>query len=210
MKNIKYAKFITFEGGESSGKSTQSKLLYEYFKASNIPVILTREIGGVNTAEDIRELILSHNDLLPMTELMLVMAARNEHVQKTILPALNEGITVICDRFVDSTACYQGYHNNIGIKATYDMHKNLIGDIMPDITFFLNLAPEAALKRLSQRHEINRFDLKDAKFYAKIQEAFHLIEKRFPYRIKNIDTNYKNIKEIHIEIIKHLELSAVS
>ena len=105
------AKFISFEGLEGCGKSTQCKMLYDYLLLKNIKVILTREIGGVDSAEAIREIVVN-KELLPISELMLVMAARHEHIQKLIIPKLQDGTSVICDRFVDSTACYQGITRN--------------------------------------------------------------------------------------------------
>lgn len=115
---IRLAKFITFEGGEGSGKSTQSKMLYDYLESKNVNVLLTREVGGTLEAEKIRDILL-HSHLLPMTELMLVMAARFEHMSKIIIPALKQGIWVICDRFIDSTAAYQGINSDIGIDKIF-------------------------------------------------------------------------------------------
>jgi dTMP kinase len=107
LYNDSKAKFISFEGGEGCGKSTQCQMLFDYLESRSIKVVLTREIGGVDTAEAIRNIVVNQ-ELLPMSELMLVMAARFEHVNKLILPKLQDGYWVICDRFVDSTACYQG------------------------------------------------------------------------------------------------------
>ncbi|CAF0735824.1 unnamed protein product [Didymodactylos carnosus] len=107
MSPAKRGKFITFEGGEGSGKSTQSNMLYQYLLSRNILVDLTREVGGTLSAEKMRE-VLIYQDLLPMSELLQIMAARYEHVHKRIIPKLNAGTWVICDRFIDSTACYQG------------------------------------------------------------------------------------------------------
>lgn len=112
------AKFISFEGGEGCGKSTQCKMLYDYLQSCNIKVVITREIGGADSAEAIRNIIVN-KELLSMSELMLVMVARYEHMHKLILPKLREGYYVICDRFVDSTACYQGLTSEIGTDKIY-------------------------------------------------------------------------------------------
>ena len=130
------AKFISFEGGEGCGKSTQCKMLYDYLQSCNIKVVLTREIGGTDSAEAIRDIVVNR-ELLPMSELMLVMAARYEHIQKLILPKLQEGYIVICDRFVDSTACYQGIDQGIGIEKVYMLYRELMLNLMPDVTFFM-------------------------------------------------------------------------
>ncbi|MDA9163874.1 dTMP kinase, partial [Rickettsiaceae bacterium] len=114
-------KFITFEGGEGSGKSTQSKMLHQYLLSKNIKAIHTREVGGTVEAEKIRDLLV-YSELLSMSELMLVMAARYEHINKVIIPALLEGSWVICDRFVDSTACYQSGDSGLSMDDIYELH----------------------------------------------------------------------------------------
>jgi dTMP kinase len=138
------SKFITFEGGEGSGKTTQSKLLFEYLKSQNIKCIWTREIGGTEIAEKIRDIIL-HNEIHIMTELLLVMAARKEHIENVILPALLGGVTVVCDRFIDSTLCYQG--QSLGIAKVLGLHKEVFGDFFPDLTFFIDVPVEEGLRR---------------------------------------------------------------
>ena len=178
------AKFITFEGGEGSGKTTQSKHFFEYLKSQNIKSIWTREIGGTTVAEKIRDIIL-HNEMDPMTELLLIMAARKEHVDKVILPALNAGITVICDRFIDSTLCYQGGH--LGLEKVLDFHRNVFGDFMPDLTFFIDVLAVEGLKRAGMRGENNKFEDKDISEHENIRQNFlHLLE-IFPKRIIKID-----------------------
>ena len=164
--NLSKPQFITFEGGEGCGKSTQSKLLYEYLLSKNIPAIHTREIGGTVEAEKIRHLII-YSELKPMSELMLVMAARYEHINKVIIPSLLEGKWVICDRFIDSTACYQSHDSGLNIEDIYELHETLmtytpkdlgsIGKskldvhkfstkgIMPDVTFFMDVPPSIGL-----------------------------------------------------------------
>ena len=125
MSQVQKPFFITFEGGEGSGKTTQSHMLYEALLSKNYKVIHTREMGGTPEAEKIRNLML-HSDILPMSELFLVMAARYEHISKLISPSLNTGQIVVCDRFLDSTACYQGQHKEIGIDLVYKLHKEVM------------------------------------------------------------------------------------
>lgn len=198
--------FITFEGCDGSGKSTQAKLLYDYLVNIGIKVIYTREIGGTPVAEKIRDLVV-YNDLETLSQLMMVMAARFEHVTKTILPALNSGSWVICDRFVDSTACYQSSQDNnpdsLSMDEIYNLHTKLIRpnlsnnhDIkwysaekgfMPDITFFINLPPEIAMIRaLERQDDRNNFDEKPLTFYQRIYDNFKIVCHKFPERFIDI------------------------
>jgi len=199
------AKFITFEGIEGCGKSTQCKLLYDYLLSKNIKVILTREIGGVDSAEAIRDIVVNQ-DLLPISELMLVMAARHEHIQKLILPKLQDNYWVICDRFVDSTACYQGLYQEIGINKVYRLHQELMFNLMPDLTYLVKLEPTEALRRALCRDANNKFEDKNLEFYQRIYQGFHNLAKQFLQRIINIDANNLTQEEVHNEILKFLPL----
>ncbi|WP_347939005.1 dTMP kinase [Rickettsia oklahomensis] len=203
MNNLKQGKFITFEGGEGVGKSTQSQMLYEYLKSQNIPVILTREVGGTIVAEKIRE-ILVHEELLPMSELLQVMAARYDHMVQKIIPALQKGYIVICDRFLDSTACYQGLELENGIDLVYNLHKTLMPPFMPDITFFIDIEPDTAIKRVNLRNISNKFDKRGIDFYKKIYDCFKELSNRFPARIKTIKASDLSLLEVHELIKKHL------
>ena len=193
-------KFITFEGVEGCGKSTQSRLLHQYLLSQNIPVDLTREVGGTEVAEKMRD-ILVHEDLLPMSELLQIMAARSEHMHKRIIPKLNDGIWVICDRFIDSTACYQGQNKNIGADLVYNLHTSLISSIMPDITFFINVKPDIALARALARGNNNKFENMDMRFHNKISQGFLDLSEKFSDRIVKIDALTLSVEEIH-NIIK--------
>ena len=177
-------KFITFEGGEGSGKTTQSKCLFEYLKSKNIKCIWTREIGGTLVAEKIRDIIL-HNEMDHMTELLLIMAARKEHVDKVILPALHSGVNVICDRFIDSTFCYQGAY--VGREKVRELHEFVIGDLYPDLTFFIDVPAEDGLKRACARGGNNKFEDKDISEHERIRGEFLELVKMFPDRIVKID-----------------------
>jgi len=203
MNNLKQAKFITFEGGEGIGKSTQSQMLYEYLKSQNIPVILTREVGGTIVAEKMRE-ILVHEELLPMSELLQAMAARYDHMVRKIMPALQEGYIVICDRFIDSTACYQGLELENGIDLVYNLHKTLMPPLIPDITFFIDVEPDTAIKRVNLRNMSNKFDVRGIDFYTKIYDCFKELNNKFPKRIKTIKASDLSPLEVHELIKKHL------
>ncbi|WP_341793649.1 dTMP kinase [Rickettsia endosymbiont of Ceutorhynchus obstrictus] len=203
MNNLKQGTFITFEGGEGIGKSTQCQMLYEYLKSQNIPVILTREVGGTAVAEKMRE-ILVHEELLPMSELLQVMAARYDHIHKKILPSLQEGYTVICDRFIDSTACYQGQYSEIGVNLVYDLHKSLMAGLMPNSTFFIDVKPEIAIERMTKRDFNNKFDKRHLDFHQNIYNGFKELAQKFPERIITIDASNLDTQAIHEMIINNL------
>lgn len=201
-------KFITFEGGEGSGKSTQSKLLYEYLISQNIKAIHTREVGGTKEAEEIRNLLV-HRDLLPISELMLVMAARYEHIHKLIIPSLLDGYWVICDRFIDSTACYQSIGSGLIIEDIFAIHNQLMtykGKIfMPNYTFFMNISPQIGLERSIRTGQTNKFEEKELRFHQLVYEKFKIIANKYPGRVKSINCQNKNQNEIHLEIVDLLK-----
>ncbi len=202
--------FISFEGCDGSGKSTQSRMLYEYLVSQNIAVIHTREIGGTILAEKIRDLVV-YEDFESMSQLMMVMAARYEHINKIIIPALLEGKWVICDRFVDSTACYQSGDSGLDIDEIYALHEKLMKvsysnemldknhseidihdydkkGIMPDVTFFIDIPPEMSQRRADLRQEErNNFDSKPLAFYKQIYDRFKILCKKFQERIVVIE-----------------------
>jgi dTMP kinase len=195
--------FITFEGGECTGKTTQSKILYEHLKSLSIPVIWTREIGGTETAEKIRELMLG-SEMHAMTEMFLSMAARYEHVHDLIIPSLSSGITVICDRFIDSTAVYRNIDDKIKMEEVYFYHSQIFGNFWPDITFLIDVDPEISLARLEQRGVKNRFDVKSPDFHLSVREKFLKTADMYKLRIKKIDgSKFKEI--ISEEILKCVE-----
>ncbi len=205
MKNWNNPKFITFEGGEGSGKSTQSRKLYEYLVLKGIKVIHTREVGGTKEAEEIRNLLI-HQHLYHVSELMLVMAARYEHINKLIVPALRDGYTVICDRFVDSTACYQA-GDNLTIEDIFDLHNKLMRAsddhrvVMPDVTFFMDLEPQIGIKRSFKTGDVNKFEDKNMNFHQAVYERFKLIASMYIDRIKVINCRNKEIENIHQEVL---------
>jgi dTMP kinase len=208
---VKQGRFITFGGVEGSGKSTQCRLLYKHLASKNIPVVLTREPGGTEIAEEMRS-ILVYRDLLPMSELLQVMAARYDHIVKKILPAIEAGYTVICDRFIDSTACYQGLEIDVGMELVYSLHKKLMPSIMPDITFWVNVEPQIAMERVRARNGSNcsssnlgnnRFDIKDLDYYKKIHNGFRTLADQYPNRIKTINTLALSATEVHEIIAKY-------
>ena len=171
--------FVTFEGIEGSGKSYQSRKLYKNLKKKNISVILTREPGGTESAEKIRRVILDdyfHHDSKEKfnknTDTLLYLAARNEHIENKIKPAISKKKIVICDRFVDSTLAYQVYGKGVNKKLVNSVHKYILGNIKPDLTFILKVKISKALQRLKNRKRKNRYDKFSKNFYIKVQNAF--------------------------------------
>lgn len=193
--------FITFEGGEGCGKTTQSKLLQEYFVQQNMPCIWTREIGGTKNAEIIRDIIIN-NELNVRTELLLAMAARVEHVEDVIKPTITKGKIVICDRFVDSTAAYQGHC--LGVDIVYNLHREIFGDLMPNLTFFFDMKPKKALERALSRGDNNKFEKLPLTFHEQVYETFLKIIALFPERfvIINAEQPIEVIKAQIIDIVK--------
>lgn len=192
--------FITFEGGDGSGKSTQIEKLKDYLEDKGFRVILTREPGGTKISEDIREIILDsrNTEMSDMTETLLYAAARAQLVEQVIRPAVERGDMVICDRFVDSSMAYQAYGRGLG-DIVWDINKNAIGDCMPDLTILLRLDPEAGMGRISGRKQ-DRIELSSSDFHRRVYEGYLALEKRFPDRIKGIDAS-RGIEEISEEII---------
>lgn len=198
-------KFITFEGGEGSGKTTQSKLLEQALLNEKQQVVLTREPGGTKNAELIRNLLLSEDlvDLCPMTELLLINAARYEHVEKLILPALKDGKFIICDRFVDSTMAYQGFGHKLGKKIPALIHNLTMPNAAPELTFILDLDPKEGLSRSKKAKNDNRFEKMDISFHNKVRIAFQDLANLAIDRCVLLDAT-RSVSDLHKDIISHV------
>ncbi len=206
--------FIVFEGIEGCGKSYQSKKLFKKLKKNNVSTILTREPGGTKTAELIRNLILKDyfnksrkEKFDKYTDTLLYLAARNEHVKTKILPALKKKKVVICDRFVDSTIAYQVYGKKINFKFINDIHKVILGQIKPNLTFILKVSQKSAKERLKKRRSKNRYDNFSQLFYDKAQKSFLKISKNKKNYVvldssKNDDFLEKEILKITLKYLK--------
>jgi dTMP kinase len=193
--------FVTFEGIEGSGKSYQSKKLYKSIKKRRIPVILTREPGGTRGAEKIRKIILEdyfylHSKIRfnKYTDTLLYLAARSEHIENKIKPAISKKKIIICDRFIDSTLAYQVYGKGVSKALVDSVHKYILGSIRPDLTFILKVNISKALERLKKRKKKNRYDKFSKYFYIKAQKAFIKIAKKNKTRYFVLD-NSKDSKE---------------
>lgn len=181
------AKFITFEGGEGVGKSTQIQLLFNHLNSLKIPVIVTREPGGCKSAEKIRSLFVEQQ-FDPLTQTHLIMAARREHYIATLKPHIEKGFWVLCDRFIDSTLVYQGL-KGISSDQILSLHNSVCENLMPDITFLLDLSVEKSLERLSKRTDQNAFD----------HDSFQIHEQRRNFYLEVLNKNPKRIHKINAE-----------
>jgi dTMP kinase len=187
-------RFITFEGGEGSGKSTQARLLADKLKAHAIGVVLTREPGGSTGAEIIRHVLLSGaaKPLGAEAEALLFAAARDDHLTSTIRPALERGKWVICDRFIDSTRAYQGALGKVDDKIIRALERITVGDDKPDLTFILDLPPEVGLERAAARRgagQPDRFEKEHLSFHKKLRTAYRAIAKQDADRCILVDAS---------------------
>lgn len=184
-------KFITFEGGEGAGKSTQVRLLAQNLANRGIETVQTREPGGAPQAEMLRELLISGDTdrWTAEAEALLNYAARDDHLRTTIRPALERGAWVLCDRFSDSTRAYQGLAGQVSMEMIDAVHKEIVGETDPDLTLVMDLAPEVGLDRAHARGDANRFENKGLAFHQTLQRSFLEIAKAYPNRCVVIDAS---------------------
>lgn len=197
--------FITIEGPEGSGKTTVAKKVVEKLQEEGYKVLYTREPGGVGIAEKIRDIILDvdNTNLDPRSEALLYAASRRQHLVEKVIPALNEGYIVICDRFVDSSLAYQGYARNIGIDEIYNINMFAINNTWPDITILLDIDPEVGLERIKQNRqdEVNRLDLEGINFHNLVSKGYQIIKNKYADRFTLVDGN-KSKEEVFDEVYK--------
>ena len=191
--------FVTFEGIEGSGKSYQSLKLYKNLTKKNIPVILTREPGGTTTGERIRAILLDieEKEMTAMTELLLIFAARRQHIEQVIEPALASGIWVISDRFTDSSYAYQGGGRQLGEHSVAELEGYVLGDFSPDLTIILDLDVSTGLARASAGIDADRFETEQRDFFERVRQVFLDRASGDNYRV--IDTS-QTIDQVHAEI----------
>lgn len=182
--------------------------LCAYMQNRSIPYLITREPGGIDIAEKIRSIILNpeHTAMDARTEALLYAAARRQHLVEKVEPALQQGITVLCDRFVDSSLVYQGYARGLGIEEVWSINSFAINQRMPDLTLLLDIEPEAGLSRIlmNTEREVNRLDMESLAFHQKVREGYLKIAERFKDRIRMIDAS-KTPEQVEREIIRHLD-----
>jgi dTMP kinase len=197
---VKPGLFITFEGGECSGKTTQSRLLFEWLKAQGREVLLTREPGGTKLGEELRKLALDPTtDINPKTQLLLHLGARIEHVETVILPALTQGYVVICDRFLDSTIAYQHYGHGIDKALILEIHKKWMHNLMPDKTFLLSSNLSLLATRMKDK-QADRYESLPEEFHTNVLQGFHQIAVQDKNRFVSIDSSM-SIQDIHKIIV---------
>ncbi|OCA88483.1 dTMP kinase [Bacillus sp. FJAT-27986] len=204
---MKRGVFITVEGPEGAGKTTVLARVGEQLEKEGYSIVLTREPGGIPIAEQIRQVILNpdHTEMDSRTEALLYAAARRQHLMEKVVPALNKGCIVLCDRFVDSSLAYQGYARGLGIEEVREINRFAIQDTMPELTLFFMIDPEIGLRRIENHksREINRLDLEKLNFHQKVYEGYQLLIKNEPDRIKVIDAN-QSFEEVYQETLQQI------
>jgi dTMP kinase len=204
MSSSNNAKFITFEGIDGCGKSTQAKLLLEYMNKSGVETILVREPGGTNISESIREILLhssSSGQMGDRTESLLMTASRAQLTQEVIIPNKDQGKFVIADRYSDSTLAYQGGGRNLDIEWLIELNNYATFTLLPDITFFVDIRSEEALRRLDSNKD--RIEGEGIEFQARVRKTYHELAERFNDRYVILD-GYSEIGDIHQNVMNEM------
>jgi dTMP kinase len=198
--------FITFEGPEGSGKTIQARLLAEYLRSRDLPVLLTREPGGTEIGDQIRSVLhdTRNTAMLPAAEILLYSASRAQIVGQVIRPALEAGQIVLCDRYADSTLAYQGYGRRLGLQTLRLVTAFATGGLVPDLTIYLDISVEAGLRRKqvafqSGQGEWNRMDQQSTDFYRRVREGYLDMAAQEPERWALVNAD-RDIQEIHAEV----------
>ncbi len=204
------ALFITFEGCEGCGKTTQAKLLIDKLHTLQVPVLLTREPGGTNIGDQIRKILLhaANTDMTSMAELLLYEASRAQHVEQVILPNLQHGINVVCDRYGDASVAYQGVGRDLTAELVMSANQLATGGLQPDVTFLIDVDSEVGLSRARARNlkfdfalEEGRFEEEDMSFHRKVREGYLTLARAEPDRFYLIDGN-ASVEEVSQQIEK--------
>lgn len=196
--------FITFEGGEGSGKTSVIQAIQQHLQSVGRQVKVTREPGGVDIAEQIRAVILDTNNtkMDGRTEALLYAAARRQHLVEVIEPALRRGEVLLCDRFLDSSLVYQGVARGLGVEAVWDINRFAIAEFMPQVTFYLDIEPTIGLARIhaNANREVNRLDLEAIGFHEKIREGYLQLANKYTDRIQRIDAS-RSLDEVVADVV---------
>ncbi|WP_332697199.1 dTMP kinase [Halalkalibacter lacteus] len=199
--------FVTVEGGEGAGKTTVLDKIEQTLKGKGYDVVRTREPGGIRIAEQIREIILdvAHTEMDSRTEALLYAAARRQHLIEKVIPALEEGKIVLCDRFLDSSLAYQGYARGIGFDDVRAINEFAICGYMPDLTIFFDIDPEIGLTRIKNDdgREVNRLDQEKKQFHERVRKGYYKVMDEYPDRIKPINANQK-IEDVYRDAMKEI------
>lgn len=207
-------KFITLEGTEGVGKSTNLEYVNDFLRSKNIEVVLTREPGGTPIAELIRELLLAKHEeaMCDMSELLLVFAARAQHLNRVIIPALQRGAWVLSDRFTDATYAYQGYGRGLSINVIQQLETLVQDSLRPDLTILLDIDVETGLQRAKNRSEPDRIELEKQQFFEAVRKGYLALAKKNPERYALIDASKELAevqKSIHQKLTTYLELNTI-
>lgn len=194
-------RFISIEGGEGVGKSTSVAYIQEYLQTSGIELVSTREPGGTKLAEDLRSLLLNHHDerVDPFTELLMMFAARRQHITEVIQPALAAGKWVLCDRFTDASYAYQGYGRNLPLAFIDSLAKWVHGETNPDMTLLLDVDIEVGMQRARQRNSLDRIESENMAFFETVRQGYLTRAKAEPKRFKIIDAS-QDIASVQTQI----------
>ena len=199
--------FISFEGGEGSGKSSAINVVKEKLEADGYKVVVTREPGGISVSEQIRDVILAvDNKMSKETEALLYAASRTEHLYRKVIPLVNDGYIVISDRYIDSSLAYQGYARGIGIEKVLEINM-FAKEYLPKVTYFFDVRPEVGLARIVGRNKIDRLDLETFDFHQKVYDGYKEVCKLYPNRIKVINGERPIeliIEDVYNDIKKYL------
>jgi dTMP kinase len=195
-------RFITLEGGEGAGKSTQIQVVKDYLEARGIDVIVTREPGGTPVGQEIRNLLVSgdKDKWSPLSETLLILADRAAHLERVIRPALADGKYVVCDRFFDSTRAYQGIAGGLGLEVIHNLQQPVLATTLPDVTLLLDIDPEKGLSRAQERGGDLRFESKTLEYHQTLRQAFLDFAKQEPERMVVIDAD-RDIEAVSTDII---------
>ena len=195
-------RFITLEGGEGAGKSTQIQVVKDYLEARGIDVIVTREPGGTPVGQEIRNLLVSgdKDKWSPLSETLLILADRAAHLERVIRPALADGKCVVCDRFFDSTRAYQGIAGGLGLEVIHNLQQPVLATTLPDVTLLLDIDPEKGLSRAQERGGDLRFESKTLAYHQTLRQAFLDFAKQEPERMVVIDAD-RDIEAVSTDII---------
>ncbi len=182
--------FITLEGGDGAGKSTQIRNIERFFREKGLVVVHTREPGGTAISEKLRDILLdNHNsEMYAETEMLIYAASRAQHVRELVLPALERGEIVICDRFVDSSVAYQAYGRELGDMVA-EVNRHATGGLRPDITFWLDIDPAAGRARAAKAGDLDRLELEKMDFHYRVYEGYRIIAEQEPDRVRRIDAS---------------------
>ena len=201
--------FITFEGPEGAGKTTIIHMVQQKLIQEGYTIVLTREPGGIRIAEQIREIILnpSNTEMDARTEALLYAAARRQHLVEKVIPELNKGNIVLCDRFIDSSLAYQGNARGIGVEDIFAINQFAIEQTMPQATLYFDIEPEVGLERINngRKDEINRLDLESLDFHYKVRDGYLSLLSEFPERIRRTDAN-QSVEKVCEEAYKQIKL----